>query len=112
MDKKLRFAMFILVGIVLIGGIYFLNNYTSLSNVSVQTMKYCINDNDCTPVDCGCSCSGCGGFSYDDVVNKKYADAWYSQQCCKPAKICPLVCCPLRKVSCENNVCVVKEGAS
>lgn len=109
MNKKMKFTVLGIGIIILIIGVYFVYNHLTLSNVPIQTMKYCINDNDCVPVDCGCSCSGCGGFSYDDVVNKKYADAWYYQQSCKPAQVCPTVCCMPRTIACENNACVVKE---
>jgi hypothetical protein len=72
-------------------------------------LRYCIADEDCIPVSCSCSCSGCGGFFYEDVVNRKYTDIWYKQQGCQPSDKCLMVCCPKRKVSCENNLCVVIE---
>ena len=81
--------------------------------VSISEMKYCKSAEDCMPVGCGCSCSGCGGFSYDDIVNKKYADLWYKQNKCEPAKICPTVCCPQRSIVCsDNNVCGAMERPS
>jgi hypothetical protein len=59
-------------------------------------------------VGCTCTCSGCGGFSYQDVVNKNYQEDWYNRHSCSAPLICPQVCCPARQVVCENNTCVVK----
>lgn len=74
-------------------------------NFDEKYMKYCDSDNDCTPVGCSCYCSGCGGFSYDDIVNKKYVNAWYNQEGCRPAELCSMTCCEPRKVVCENQLC-------
>lgn len=109
MDKKIKFVIITLIVVGLIIGFYFLYNHITLSSVSIQKMKYCVADSDCVPVKCICRCSGCGGFSYEDIVNKKYVDAWYYQQGCKPPQICPAKCCLPRTIACENNVCVVKE---
>ena len=54
----------------------------------LANMRSCSSAGDCTPVGCSCTCSGCGGFSYEDVVNKKCRDRWYEEHDCKPAKIC------------------------
>lgn len=108
--KNIKVSLIVLVILAVVVGIYLAYSHLTLSTVSLDDMKYCISDDDCVPVDCRCSCSGCGGFSYDDVVNKKYADAWYYQQGCEPAEKCPQVCCPPRSIACENNQCVVKEG--
>lgn len=110
MNKNFKLILIPAILIVLSIVIYFAYNQLTQSFVPADDMKYCDSDEECVPVDCGCSCGGCGGFSYDDVVNKKYADEWYNQKGCKHAEICPMVCCPARKVACENNVCVVKEG--
>jgi len=71
-------------------------------------MKYCESKNDCVPVGCGCSCSGCGGFSYEDVINKKFFDQWYQQHNCEPPRICLMVCCPQTTIVCENNRCAAE----
>lgn len=73
-------------------------------------LKYCKVADDCVPVGCECNCSGCGGFSYEDIVNKKYQERWYQENnCLQPLKlICPHVCCSPVFVDCENNTCVVK----
>lgn len=62
-------------------------------------------------VECGCSCSGCGGFSYSDIVNKKYADKWYEKHNCERSypRLCPMVCCPARTLTCNFFMCGVKE---
>ena len=70
--------------------------------------KYCITSNDCVPVGCVCHCSGCGGFSYEDIVNKNCVDKWYEDHNCSPPRICPMVCCKSTTIVCENNTCKVK----
>lgn len=65
------------------------------------------------PVVCECYCSGCGGFAYDDIVNKEYKDEWHEQQGCVFDEVpqpCLEECCPPRSVACENNQCTVIEG--
>ena len=109
MDQKLKISLIFVIIIVLGIGTYFLYNHFNLSSISITDMKYCTSADDCAPVDCGCSCSGCGGFSYDDIVNKKYVDAWYYQQGCKSAEICPMVCCSPKTIACEDNYCIVKD---
>ncbi|MCX6750530.1 MAG: hypothetical protein NTZ83_03665 [Candidatus Pacearchaeota archaeon] len=106
MNKKVKFILISVIIILLIIGIYLF----ALSTISISKMKYCISKEDCISVDCGCGCSGCGGFSYDDIVNKKYAKAWYLQQGCLPSGVCPEVCCMPRTIECENNACVAKEA--
>jgi hypothetical protein len=71
--------------------------------------KYCETKADCVAVDCGCSCSGCGGFSYQDVVNVKYEETWYELNDCEPNRVCLQVCCPRREIACEDNECTVIE---
>lgn len=71
-------------------------------------MKYCETKEDCVVVDCSCSCSGCGGFSYDDAINKKYTEAWYTKNLCTKSRVCPTECCPRSEIVCENNLCIVK----
>jgi len=94
--------------------IYFdeLSVKTEKARITIKEMKYCEHSSDCVPVGCECTCSGCGGFSYEDIVNKKYVDTWYNQQGCEPVQICPEVCCPRTTINCENNMCVVKAGVS
>jgi len=65
----------------------------------------CSQDSDCINVGCGCHCSGCGGFSYDEIINKKYVNEWYQEHNCSPPQVCPMVCCPAMKIICEDNVC-------
>lgn len=71
--------------------------------------KNCVNSDDCVQVGCECNCMGCGGFDYQDVVNKEYEDAWYDAHRCSKLKECPKVCCPPRKVLCADNTCQVIE---
>lgn len=76
--------------------------------VPLETMKYCESDEDCVPVTCSCYCSGCG-FPYEEIVNKKFVNEWYSQQECEIPTVCLEVCCPgPAGVKCENNQCKVK----
>jgi len=71
--------------------------------------KYCSIPSDCVPVVCECECSGCGGFDYDDVVNKTMVDKWYQEHCPNDGRQCPQVCCKeLTEIACENNTCVVE----
>jgi len=74
-----------------------------------EDMKRCEVTEDCVAVGCSCYCSGCGGFAFDDIVNKEFADAWYRQYDCRPAEVCPEVCCPPVVIACENKVCTTKE---
>jgi|GEM_PF-6885376 len=74
-----------------------------------EMFRQCASRSDCVSVGCSCNCSGCGGFSYEDVINKKYVDAWYEKEDCKPAQACPEVCCSPRTIECENKICVVKD---
>lgn len=74
-----------------------------------KNMSRCDSASDCIPVECGCSCSGCGGFGYDEIVNKSCEDKWYKNQNCSPSAFCPDVCCPGEMtIECENKTCVVK----
>ena len=102
----MKFFLFFLI-IFCIFVSYLVYNKT-LFSITLEEMKYCEFDSDCVPVGCVCTCSGCGGFSYEDIINKKYTNAWYYQKNCKPAEICPMVCCGPTKAVCENNMCVVK----
>ena len=82
---------------------------TTTSTITIQDpSKYCTSAKDCVPVMCSCHCSGCGGFSYEDIVNKKYVDKWYKEHNCSPAIACPMVCCPPVIKVCEDNTCKVK----
>ncbi|MCR4327645.1 MAG: hypothetical protein NUV46_03635 [Nanoarchaeota archaeon] len=109
MKKTSKTVLIIVAVVVILVLLYFSYNHFTLSSVSLDEMKYCESRENCVPVDCGCSCSGCGGFSYEEVVNKKFAYAWYDQKGCSPSQVCPEVCCSQRTIECENNLCVVKE---
>jgi hypothetical protein len=74
-----------------------------------KNWKYCEGAEDCVSVGCTCDCVGCGGFSYQDVVNAEFEADWYDNaQCAKP-DICPEVCCSPRKILCTENICQVVE---
>jgi len=94
-----------LVGIIFRFGIFY---KTSADPVPLEAMRQCYSAADCEPVGCGCDCSGCGGFSFEDMVNKQYVNSWYKQKSCKPADVCPMVCCMARTIACESNICVAK----
>ena len=110
------------MAIVIVGfGGYSAYNYFNLSKTLEDTGKgrnliasddisYCVIASDCVAVECECDCIGCGGFSYDDVINRQYINTWHERQGCEPAEFCPDVCCPPRTIVCENNLCAVKEG--
>ena len=70
--------------------------------------KQCGQDSDCVPVGCNCTCSGGGGFSYEEVVNKMHEDWWYTSHKCEKPTICNDEGCPQMKLRCENNECTVK----
>ena len=72
----------------------------------------CNNASDCVPVDCSCSCSGCGGFSYDEIINKKYVEEWYEMKGCSSPQICPMVCCSPMKIVCDEGRCDVLLGST
>ncbi|MEM1988319.1 MAG: eight-cysteine-cluster domain-containing protein [Candidatus Woesearchaeota archaeon] len=80
--------------------------------IALPNMYYCEDREDCTLVGCGCKCSGCGGVSYDEAINKDYVNQWYKLNNCKPATekdVCPMVCCPRVEVDCIDNRCVAIE---
>ncbi|MBW2262078.1 MAG: hypothetical protein JRG91_08910 [Deltaproteobacteria bacterium] len=76
----------------------------------VDDWKQCHEAEDCVPVGCGCSCSGCGGFSSEDIINKDHEDAWYEKKGCEPAHVCPEVCCPPMTIVCQDGQCGVVAG--
>lgn len=104
----------ILILILIVGGVFLFNKYI-INKLPIQPPitllpfpKYCDTTSDCVPVGCRCHCSGCGGFSYEDVVNKDYVDKWYDEHNCSPARVCPEVCCTPVVTACEDNSCKVK----
>jgi hypothetical protein len=108
--EKRWWIIFIVIGLLICIGITIYKNLEknpSSPPSSLEEMKSCESPEDCVPVGCGCSCSGCGGFDYDEIINKKYTEEWYSQQECSPPEICPQVCCQPMEIKCENNVCGV-----
>jgi len=87
------------------------NDYKATLIVSKNLAVYsCQTAEDCVPVSCGCKCSGCGGFDFEEIVNKNSAGAWYLQHSCQKPTICLQVCCQPVTIACENNICVAKEG--
>jgi len=68
-------------------------------------MRTCDTAADCVPVGCACHCSGCGGFSSEDIVNKKYEDLWYESHACEKDRMCLEVCCQPLTLICENALC-------
>lgn len=81
----------------------------------IEEMKKCQTADECTPVLCHCYCSGCGGFSSEDIVNEKYAQEWKRQHGCENKEIaCPAVCCAPSNVTlaCENGYCTTKPKES
>ncbi|MFH1506006.1 MAG: hypothetical protein ABIE94_03360 [archaeon] len=100
-------SKYLLLGVV---AVLFVAGCQVTEPVHLEAMKYCTSADECVPVGCTCGCSGCGGFSYEDIVNEEYVDEWYSLQGCEPVDTCPEVCCMAATIACENNVCVVKSG--
>jgi len=119
-----RTACFVplLVVVLLCAGLLLLLQYLEgfshtehLLPVPLEEMKQCERAGDCVPVTCLCTCSGCGGFSYQDVVNRNYQEAWYTQNNCPgnfPAMRCPQVCCIPVQITCEDNRCMAREGVN
>jgi len=112
MNKKLKISLIssiiLIITFLLIAGEFLYYKYLFWKSVTIEEMKHCTSSEECVPVGCICRCSGCGGFSSEDVVNKKYVEAWYYKKGCKPPEICPMVCCKPVTIECENNLCVVK----
>ena len=75
------------------------------AEASAQGWRSCELDADCAIVRCGCSCSGCGGFSADDTVHVDQVQAWYARAGCEEAQICPMVCCSPRDLVCQDGAC-------
>lgn len=75
-------------------------------DITAEAMRQCQTAADCVPVACTCTCSGCGGFSSEDIINKHSEQAWYQQHQCNPSRvICPDVCCRSRRLVCEAGRC-------
>jgi hypothetical protein len=68
-------------------------------------MRTCDAAADCVPVGCACHCSGCGGFSSEDIVNKTCEDLWYERHACEKEKMYLEVCCQPRTLVCEKGLC-------
>lgn len=111
-NKIVFYGILVIVVLVIIGiSLLVLNRPTQTSSTTTKIpdpSKYCTSAKDCVPVMCICGCSGCGGFSYEDIVNKNYVDKWYNEHNCSPAMECPEVCCPPVIKVCEDNTCKVK----
>ena len=97
-----------IIGISLCAALLLLSGCTK-QVIDIKDKTFCNTETDCTPVSCGCRCSGCGGFDYEDVVNIEYVNQWYEEHQCTKPEICPTVCCPQRRVSCISNHCAVEE---
>jgi len=112
--KALRITIPILVAGIILLFIYIIFSVPKgiEKENKLDKTRFCLTKKDCVPVDCGCTCAGGNGFSYDDVVNKKYVDKWYKEHECKNStpNLCPMVICPERKVVCQYFMCNVKEG--
>ncbi len=76
----------------------------------VDEWKACHEAEDCVAVGCTCSCSGCGGFSSEDIISKDFEDAWYEKKGCEPAQVCPEVCCDPMTIVCQDGQCGVVAG--
>ncbi len=72
---------------------------------TAQDWRACTTTDDCAIVRCSCSCSGCGGFSADDIVHGDHVQDWYSAAGCSEALICPMVCCPPSELACLEGQC-------
>ncbi len=72
--------------------------------------KACHEAEDCVAVGCSCSCSGCGGFSSEDVISKDFEEAWYEEKGCERVHVCPEVCCDPMTIVCQDGLCGVVAG--
>lgn len=72
--------------------------------------KACHEAEDCVAVGCTCSCSGCGGFSFKDVISKDFEEAWYEEKGCERVHVCPEVCCDPMTIVCQDGLCGVVAG--
>lgn len=91
------------------GGFFPIWQISDLKNLTIEEMKYCEDDSDCIPVECSCKCSGGSGFTFDEIINKKYKKEWHLQRGCGVPGICPTVICSnTPKISCVNNQCLVE----
>jgi hypothetical protein len=97
----------LILTITLIAVLFLLFGIMASSSISEKKMRKCEVNSDCVPVKCTCGCSGCGGFDYDDVINKKYVKWWHIKEWCSPENTCPEVCCTPKEAICENNSCTV-----
>lgn len=90
------------------------NGDTDATPIDTEDMTACDTADDCVTVACACKCSGCGGFYFEDVVNKAFEEWWYEEKGCKKANVCPEVCCPGKMtLACAEGRCVVEwEGVT
>jgi hypothetical protein len=95
-------------GTVVIIGAVILGWFMYRQDKYMTNPRYCLSDDDCVPVGCQCHCSGCGGFSYEDVVKDIHVDEWYEEHNCSPPITCPMVCCEPMEIVCEHNMCKIK----
>ena len=81
----------------------------TLGAVTHEEMVGCATAADCVPAECSGHCSGCGGFSFEEIINKKSEKAWYYQKGCRkplPGEmLVPMVCCSPGEIVCAKGNC-------
>jgi len=102
--------MLIGIFVLLLGCSQKKDDNSSNQSVDVRLMYSCSDASDCVAVGCGCRCSGCGGFSFDEIINKDYTDHWHELKGCEQADpdepvICPMVCCTPGEIVCVDGTC-------
>lgn len=109
-EKRIIYGAVIITGLLIVIATSWL---LLKKKIGAEEIRYCLTANDCVPVGCSCHCSGCGGFSYEAIVNEKFANLWYTQHKCKPSAMCTENCCVPKIIQCKNNQCLaVDKGAT
>ncbi|MDD5221492.1 MAG: hypothetical protein PHV47_02750 [Candidatus Pacebacteria bacterium] len=107
MNKKILIPVICLFIIIIVGFLAWRFWPNNIGFITPEEMRVCDVNEDCIPVGCNCTCSGCGGFSYEDIINKEYKNDWYAQNNCSEPEICPMVCCEPAEIRCLNNQCSI-----
>ena len=106
-NKKIPLLLVILLIILSLSFFISLNAIMN-SRVIQNKMQSCSLKEDCIPVGCRCTCNGCGGFSYEEIINNKYETMWYFSHLCKKPEACDTGCCIPSEIACENGLCIVR----
>ncbi|MBI5594773.1 MAG: hypothetical protein HY928_01650 [Elusimicrobia bacterium] len=115
MNERERLLLRLLAGVLSLAALYSAVRFgvpeyrrRTLGSVTHEEMTRCAAAADCVAVGCEAGCSGCGGISYDEIVNRRFEGAWYYQKRCAPPgewSVSPMVCCTAGEIVCSQGRC-------